>query len=323
MELIRGRHNLRAEHRGSAVTIGNFDGLHLGHQSVLELLKERATVLGLPTLVMTFEPSPREYFRGPDSPPRLMSFREKFEGLAAAGIDRLFCLRFDASIARMPPEGFIQELLVEGLGVCKVVIGDDFRFGRDRAGDFVMLLRAASQYDFRVAKAKPCYVEGERVSSTAIREALAAGDLDRAARLLGRRYSMSGRVVSGRRLGRDLGYPTANLRPGRRVLPLAGVFAAWVHGAAPTPWPAVVSLGTRPTVAGDEPLLEAHLFDFDGDLYDRRIRVEFVARLRDEERFENVAQLTEQMHVDSESARRLLARFESRAVAAPATTDRE
>ena len=307
MELIRGKHNLRPGHRGCAVTIGNFDGLHLGHRAVLERLIARARMLAVPAVVMSFEPTPREYFMGAAAPPRLARFREKFLGLVEQGVDRLFCARFDAAMAGLEPDDFIREYLVDGLGTQYLAVGDDFRFGRNRAGDFATLQAAGKAWGFEVEDTPTRILDGVRVSSTAVRAALAAGDLGLAARLLGRHYGMTGRVIVGRRLGRTLGFPTANLRPGRRVLPVTGVFAVLVRGVGERAWPGVANLGTRPTVDGSEPLLEAHLFDFDGDLYGRRIRVEFVARLRDEQRFDNVAELTAQMRRDAEDARRLLA----------------
>jgi riboflavin kinase / FMN adenylyltransferase len=306
VELIRGKHNLRPSHRGCALTIGNFDGLHLGHRAVLEQLITGARDHALPAVVMSFEPTPREYFLGPAAPPRLASFREKFVGLAAQGVDRLYCARFDASMAGMAPDAFIREYLVEGLGTRLLVIGDDFRFGRNRAGDYGTLQAAGREHGFEVARTAACMLEGRRVSSTAVRTALATGDLEAAARLLGRHYGMSGRVIQGRRLGQSLGFPTVNLRPGRRVLPVTGVFAVLVRGLGDEPWPGVANLGTRPTVDGKEPLLEAHLFDFDGDLYGRRIMVEFVARLRDEQCFGDIGELQAQMHRDAELARRIL-----------------
>lgn len=307
LELIRGKHNLRPGHRGSAVTIGNFDGLHLGHRAVLAGLTEAARERGVPSVVMSFEPTAREYFMGHAAPPRLMRFREKFQALEAAGIDRLFCARFDAAMATLSPEDFIRDYLVEGLGTRYLVIGDDFRFGRDRAGDFDTLRSAGEVHGFEVADTPTRTIDGLRVSSTAVRAALAAGDLDQAKRLLGRHFGMSGRVVEGHRRGRSLGFPTANLRPGRRVLPVTGVFAVLVRGLADAPWPAMANLGIRPTVGGSEPLLEVHLFGFSGDLYGRRIMVDFVARLRDERRFDNLDELAAQLKRDAEQARRILA----------------
>lgn len=289
------------------MTIGNFDGLHLGHRAVLARLTGRAKALGVPSVVMSFEPTPREYFMGAAAPPRLSGFREKFTGLRAQGIDRLFSVRFDAAMAQLEPQAFIDDYLVKGLGTRYLAIGDDFRFGRNRAGDFATLLAAGQEKGFAVEDTPTCQLDGMRVSSTAVRAALAAGDLALATRLLGRYYGMTGRVVRGRRLGRELGFPTANLRPGRRVLPVTGVFAVLVKGLGPEARPAVANLGTRPTVDGSEPLLEAHLFDYSGDLYGQRITVEFVARLRDEQRFDDVECLTAQMHRDRDLARRILA----------------
>jgi riboflavin kinase / FMN adenylyltransferase len=285
LELIRGKHNLRPAHRGCAVTIGNFDGLHLGHRAVLERLTGSARARGLPALVMSFEPTPREYFMGAAAPPRLAGFREKFLALQEQGVDFLFCARFDGAMAALSAADFIREYLVEGLGTRHLVIGDDFRFGKDRAGDFATLQAAGRQHGFDVADTPTRSIDGVRVSSTAVRAALARGDFGLATRLLGRHYEMSGRVLEGRRLGRKLGFPTVNLRPGRRVLPVTGVFAVVVRGVGGHPWPGVANLGTRPTVDGTEPLLEAHLFGFEGDLYGRRITVEFVARMCDERRF--------------------------------------
>lgn len=307
LELIRGKHNLRPGHRGCAVTIGNFDGLHLGHRAVLARLAARASTLGVPSVVMSFEPTPREYFMGADAPPRLARFREKFLGLAEQGVDRLFCARFDAGMATLEPDDFIRDYLVDGLGVRYLAVGDDFHFGKNRAGNFATLQAAGREYGFEVEDTPTRTLDGIRVSSTAVRAALAAGELALATRLLGRHYGMTGRVIEGRKLGRSLGFPTVNVRPGRRVLPVTGVFAVVVKGVTERPWPAVANLGTRPTVGGMEPLLEAHLFDFGGDLYGRRIMIEFVARLRDERHFEDMQGLKTQMHRDAELARQILA----------------
>ena len=260
----------------------------------------------MPALVMCFEPTPREYFAPGQAPPRLTRFREKAELLACLEVDRFLCVPFNAQVADTPPDVFIDKLLVHGLGVRHLVVGDDFRFGRNREGDFALLAEAGRRLGFEVLSTPSYTVDCQRVSSTRIREALAVGDLVAAERLLGRRYSMSGRVIEGARLGRTLGYPTANLKLGRRVSPLDGIFAVRVNGVSEAPWPAVASLGTRPTVDGGEMLLEAHLFDFDGNLYGRHLNVEFVARLRDERRFDSLASLTEQMHVDAARAREIL-----------------
>jgi riboflavin kinase/FMN adenylyltransferase len=306
MELIRGAYNLEARHRGCIATIGNYDGLHLGHQQVLRRLIERAREDGLPSMVMVFEPTPLEFFSGEQAPARLSTLREKIEQCRDIGIDRFFVVRFDWDLAEMSPEQFIRELLVEGIGVRYLVVGDDFRFGRDRSGDFSTLEVTGRSHGFEVVDTPSYSVDGIRVSSTMVREALAKGDLEVAERFLGRHYSMSGRVTRGDRLGRKLGYPTANLQVGRRRSPLTGVYAVRVHGLGPRR-DAVASLGTRPTVGGTEMRLEVHIFDFDEQIYGRHIRVEFVERLRDEQRFESVETMIEQLHRDASRARTLLA----------------
>ncbi len=307
MEFIRGIHNLRSAHRGSVATIGNYDGVHLGHRAVLGSLIETGQRLGLPSVVMCFEPTPQEFFRPQAAPPRLTLLREKFLELEKLGIDRFLCVRFNDRVAALSPDDFVRRLLVDGIGVRHLVVGDDFRFGRDRAGDYHTLVEAGGQHGFDVAHTASFNVDGRRASSTAIRGALASGDLALAGRLLGRPYTMSGRVVRGQQLGRDLGFPTANVRVRRPISPLAGVFAIRVHGLG-EPRPGVASLGTRPTVETGkaELLLESHLFDFDGNIYGRRIEVEFVERLRDELRFQKVEALMEQMREDARRARDIL-----------------
>lgn len=306
MELIRGIHNLRPRHRGSVASIGNYDGMHLGHQQVLSQLVERAGQHGLPSVVMCFEPTPREFFTRDKAPMRLSSFREKFLRVAEQGVDRFFCVRFDARVAAMTPEAFIRDLLVDGIGVRHLVVGDDFRFGHGRAGDFHTLVEAGARFGFAVDDTPSYSIDGQRVSSTAVRDALGDGDMARARRLLGRNYTMSGRVVHGERLGRQLGFPTANIRVGHRSSPLRGVFAVRVSGLGPVR-DAVANLGTRPTVNGREMLLEVHIFDFSETIYGRRISVEFVHRLRDEQRFASVRDMTVQLEQDAREARRLLA----------------
>ena len=306
MELIRGIHNLRPRHRGSVASIGNYDGMHLGHQQVLGQLVERAREYALPSVVMCFEPTPREFFTRDKAPMRLSSFREKFLRVAEQGVDRFFCVRFNAGVAAMTPGAFIRDLLVDGIGVRHLVVGDDFRFGHERAGDFHTLVEAGARFGFAVDDTPSYSVDGQRVSSTAVRDALAEGDMVRARRLLGRNYAMSGRVVHGERLGRQLGFPTANIRVGHRSSPLRGVFAVRVSGLGPVR-DAVANLGTRPTVNGREMLLEVHIFDFSETIYGRRIGVEFIDRLRDEQRFASVEAMTEQLERDARQARRLLA----------------
>lgn len=306
MELIRGIHNLRPRHRGSVASIGNYDGMHLGHQQVLRQLVERAREYALPSVVMCFEPTPREFFTRDKAPMRLSSFREKFLRVAEQGVDRFFCVRFNADVAAMTPEAFIRDLLIDGIGVKHLVVGDDFRFGHQRAGDFDTLLEAGARLGFAVDDTPSYSVDGQRVSSTAVRDALGAGDMIRARRLLGRNYTMSGRVVHGERLGRQIGFPTANIRVGHRSSPLRGVFAVRVRGLGPVR-DAVANLGTRPTVDGREMLLEVHIFDFSETIYGRRIGVEIIDRLRDEQRFASVEEMTEQLERDARQARQLLA----------------
>ncbi len=303
MEFIRGLYNLRPRHRRAVLTIGNFDGVHLGHRAILEQLC-RVREGGSRTSVMLFEPTPREYFAGTAAPARLMRLREKLEVLASLGVDQVLCLRFGPALAGMSPSAFVRELLVEGLGVRHVLVGEDFRYGARRAGNLAGLRGAGQRHGFAVSAAATVTRHGMRVSSTTVREALAAGDFALAAGLLGRPYAMSGRVVHGAKLGRTLRYPTVNIPVRRLVSPLHGVYAVRVAGVeAGRSLPGVASLGTRPTVNGEGLLLEVHLFDFDGDLYGRRLSVEFVAWLRGEERFESLAALERQMDLDASAAR--------------------
>ncbi|KPK58041.1 MAG: FMN adenylyltransferase [Gammaproteobacteria bacterium SG8_31] len=305
MELIRGIHNLKPRHRGCVATIGNYDGLHLGHRQVLRQLREQAAADGLPSLVMSFEPTPLEFFCGENAPARLSTFREKVEQFREIGIDRFFCVHFTWEVAEMSPEQFIRALLVGGIDVRHLVVGDDFRFGRDRSGNFDTLLASGRSYGFEVVDTPSFSVNGMRVSSTVVRDALARGDLELAERMLGRRYSMSGRVIRGDQLGRQLGYPTANMRVHRQKSPLKGVYAVRVGGLGEVR-DAMASLGTRPTVDGREMRLEVHIFDFDEDIYGSHLRVEFVARLRDEQRFDSVELMAEQLARDAQSARDIL-----------------
>lgn len=288
----------------TAVTLGNFDGVHRAHQHMLKRVLEVAAQRDLASCVVTFEPTPREFFDPATAPARLMTLTEKHAAFVHLGIDHHLSVRFDRRVASMSAEQFSQQLLADTVGARHVVTGYDFRFGRRREGDVDRLRSDGSKLGFEVEQIA-AQREGDLViSSTAVRDALASGDLDAAARLLGARYSMSGRVVRGQQLGRTLGYPTANLRPGRRVLPLEGVFAVEVcDGASLRQHPAVASLGTRPTVNGRGHLLEVHLFDFQGNLYGRRLRVSFVRKLRDEARFSSLEAMTEQMHRDASEAR--------------------
>lgn len=291
---------------GSVVCIGAFDGLHLGHRALLRHAKDRACALGVPAIALSFEPLPREFFATAAPPPRLILPRAKFEGLRSLGADHVGLLRFDAQMAAMSPEKFVDRVLVQRLGAREVHVGPGFRFGQRRAGDLDTLRAAGGARGFSAHAIDSVLLDGERVSSTRIRAALQAGDFESVARLLGRYYAIGGKVVHGRRLGRTLGFPTANLRFAGKTPALRGIYATWVHGVGPQPMPSVSSFGTRPTVGGVEPLLEAHLFDFDGDLYGRRIDVEFVAKLRDEEKFDDLPTMVAQMHRDAAQARRML-----------------
>ena len=306
MELVRGLANLRDPHRGSVVTIGNYDGVHRGHQHMLATVTARARELGMPATVVTFEPTPREYFEGDSAPARLMRLREKLEALPLYGVDRVVVLRFDRRMQAMGADEFVERLLVRGLGARHVVVGHDFHYARRREGNIDTLRAAGDRHGYTVEEVGRFLVDGERVSSSLVREALGRGDLARAGLLLGRPYRMAGRVRRGQQLGRRLGYPTANLALHRKVVPLWGVFAVRVSGAGLVDHPAVASLGTRPTIDGTEPLLEVHVFDHDGDLYGRYLDVDFVRRLRDERRFESLDSLVEQMHRDAAEARELL-----------------
>ena len=305
MQLIRGLNGLGERQRGCVVTIGTFDGIHLGHQALLERVAAHARRLARPSMVLTFEPMPREYLAGEDCPARLTTFRERWQVFAALGLEVLWVLRFDEPLRCLSGEGFAR-LLAEQLRAPVVVVGHDFRFGRHGEANAEQLCAAGHRLGFQTEVLPPVMLEGERVSSSAVRAALAAGQFGRATRLLGRPYTISGRVIGGERLGRRLGYPTANLALQRRRSPLEGIFAVRVHGIAHEALPAVASLGRRPTVNGGEPLLEVHVFDFSADLYGRRLEVEFVAKLRDEERFADLDALVAQMHRDAQAARAIL-----------------
>ncbi|WP_421682476.1 bifunctional riboflavin kinase/FAD synthetase [Stutzerimonas urumqiensis] len=303
MQLVRGLHNLGPRLGGCVATIGNFDGVHRGHQAILARLRERAAELGLPSCVVIFEPQPREFFSPDQAPPRLTRLREKLELLASFGVDRVLCLAFNRRLRELSAAEFVGTVLVDGLGIRHLEVGDDFRFGCDRAGDFAFLQRAGAAEGFSVEAAKTIEVSGERVSSSRIREVLAAGDLATAERLLGRPYSICGRVLHGQKLGRQLQAPTANIQLKRRRPPLAGVYAVSVEVDG-RPRQGVANIGMRPTVKSDgQAHLEAHLLDFCADLYGRRLRVVFRHKLRDERRFDSLAELKAAIEADVAAAR--------------------
>ena len=305
MELIRGAAELPSRHGGCVVTIGTYDGLHLGHQALIARTRERAAQRGEPAVLLTFEPMPREFLTPEDPPARLTTFRERWRILSGAGLDYLWLLRFDEALRNLCAEDFAQ-LLVRRVRASTVGVGHDFRFARKGEATAAVLEAAGGRLGFGVDVVPAVSLAGERISSSGVRAALACADFARAGRWLGRPYSMRGRVIAGKRLGRDLGFPTANLALGRRRAPVAGIFAVQVHGVAAAPRPGVASLGTRPTVDGTEALLETHVFDFDEDLYGREIEVEFAAKLRDERRFATLAALSAQMERDAADARRIL-----------------
>jgi len=295
---------------GTVITIGNFDGVHRGHRAVIQQAAERAAALGLPLVVVIFEPLPREYFaesKGIEPVARLTRLRERFVAFEALGVvDRLVLMPFNAELAGMPAEGFVEELLVGALGARHVVIGDDFRFGARRAGDFGLLESMASRLGFGVERAVTVTLDGERVSSTRVRAALEERNVVSAARLLGHPYFLCGRVMHGDKRGRQLGFPTANIALRRRLSPLRGVFLVRMRGIDGGPRYGVANIGTRPTVDGGEARLEVFLLDFDGDLYGQLVNVEFLADIRDERRFESLDALVEQIGADVAEARRLI-----------------
>jgi riboflavin kinase/FMN adenylyltransferase len=293
--------------QGSVVCIGAFDGVHRGHAALLAHARRRAQARGLPLVVVSFEPLPRQHFQGRDAVPRLTSPRQRL-GLLLRHCDAVGFLRFGRALAQTRAEDFVRRVLVGRLAAREVWVGPGFRFGHERRGDLAMLQAIGAAGGFGAHAIEAHGDGGERISASRIRAALSAGDFDAAGHLLGRPFAMEGHVVRGQQLGRRLGYPTANLKIRWGRAPVHGIFAVRVHGAGLAHWPAVASLGTRPTVAGVEPLLEAHLFDFDGDLYGRMLSVEFVAKLRDELKFDGLDPLVQQMHRDAAMAREILAR---------------
>lgn len=307
LQLHRDVDGPRLAPQGSVVAIGAFDGLHLGHQAILAEVRQRAEAQGLVPAVITFEPLPRAFF-SKEPVPRLSGMREKAEGMTAAGIDQLLSLRFDEALTQMSAEDFVRRVIVGRLVAREVWVGEDFRFGHRRGGDFALLQSMGAELGFTAHAVAPVLVDGERVSSTRVRQLLGESRFADAATLLGRPFVIDGHVEYGKQLGRTLGYPTANVHLPERVSPVRGIFAVRIGvGEGPCSWPGVASLGVRPTVNEvAEPLLEAHLFDFSGDLYGMRIAVEFVRKLRDEEKFDGLDALTAQMRQDEIAARQAL-----------------
>ncbi len=313
MKVFRGLPNAEAR-RPCALTIGNFDGVHRGHRALLARVREAASRLGIETAVMTFEPHPREYFAqqagdATRAPHRIANLRDKLQALQGCGIDRVIVEHFNTSFASQAPQRFIEEVLVDGLHVKWLIVGDDFRFGAKRAGDFRMLAEAGQRFGFEVV-ALPAVMHREtRISSSAVRNALHAGDFAHAEELLGHPYAISGHVQHGRKLGRTIGFPTLNLKIAHKRPAVSGIFVVQVHGLAEHPLPAVASLGVRPTVEDNgRVLLEAHIFDYAGDCYGRLVRVEFLQKLRDEEKYDTLDALTQAIDNDACAAREFFAR---------------
>ncbi len=314
MRLIRGLTNLKRLSgqagsplaSGCVATIGNFDGVHLGHKTIIDQVKQKAAQLGVPSVVMIFEPQPREFFQGDEAPPRLMPFRQKFEALLAEGVDVVLCIRFDETFRSYSGMGFIEDVLVSGLGVRHLVVGDDFRFGCDRAGDFRLLQSVGQERGFTVENTRTVTVDGERVSSTRVRNALNVNGLEEAERLLGHPYRIHGRIVYGRQLGRQLNAPTANILL-NQMPALRGVYVVRARLETGEWCDGVANIGLRPTVDGKRPSLEVHLFDFAGTLYGQHLEVVFRHGLRDEVKFDSVDELRQQIARDFDNARAWLA----------------
>lgn len=304
MELLRGLKGMRPQDRPCVATIGAFDGVHLGHQTVISQLAEQGRKYDLPTVVVTFEPLPREYLAADKAPARLQSFRERFSALAALGVDKLLCLPFNEALRQMSATQFADRIFVQGLGIRSLVLGDDFRFGHDREGGFSFMRKLGESEGFDTLATQTIEFAGDRISSTRLRAALAAGDFDTSRACLGRDYEMSGRVVYGRQLGRQIGTPTANIALRRSSVPLSGVFAVTVEGAGLQNVWAIANVGVRPTVAkGAVANLEVHILDGAHQLYGQRLNVRFLHKLRDEQRFESVDLLKAQIQQDIEGAR--------------------
>ncbi len=302
MKLIRGLYNLRQPLPASAVTIGNFDGVHRGHQLVISQLQRVAAEASLPTVVIIFEPQPIEYFALDKAPKRLARFREKIAYLKAQQIDYLLCLHFDHALAEQSAEEFVQKILLESLNTRHLVIGDDFHFGKNRQGNFEYLQQNSAHFGFTVDETETLMEDGERVSSTRIRHCIEQGDFEKAAELLGRPYSLSGRVAHGQKLGRQLRYPTINIKMGDKTLIVKGIFAVRVKGIDNRVLEGVASIGTRPTVAGVDTILEVYILDFDQDVYGYSVEVEFLHKIRDEQKFDSLEELTVHIGRDTENA---------------------
>ena len=301
VQLVRGEQLQNIP--GAVVAIGNFDGIHLGHQILIAKIKEKAKQLGLSSVVLTFEPHPKEFFSPSKTMPRLMRITEKWLVLEKLGIDYVCCLPFNKNLASQSPEDFVKNILLKKLNAKAIIVGDEFRFGSKRAGDIHTLTMLGEQLGFSVEAVSQFMKDDVRVSSSRVRDALANADFDEVKKLTGRSYCLTGRVAHGEKLGRQLGYPTANIFLHRLHVPLMGIFVVQVHGLSEQPLPAVASLGYRPTFGGTQVLLEVHVFDFDQDIYRKRVTVEFLEKIRDEAKFDDAQSLIIQMNKDAEIAR--------------------
>lgn len=305
MEFIRGIYNIKPEHQDCVATIGNFDGIHLGHQTLLNKLIHKSKELNWPSLVITFEPQPNEYFATQKNVPRLMRFREKLDAFKDIGIDRVLCVPFKDSIAIQIAEVFVRSVLVEKLAVKYVLVGDDFHFGFKRMGNYQLLQSMGEKYHFKTECLATYQLYGERVSSTRVRHLLERGKMEEVRELLGRPYSMKGKIAHGDKRGRLLGVPTANISLHRKVVPIRGVFAVEMVGLTENPLPGVANIGNRPTVDGDSrTLLEVHLLDFDQDIYGKTVEIRFLHKFRDEKQFANFEDLKTQIYQDIEAAKK-------------------
>ena len=302
MKLFRGLYNLTRPLPASAVTIGNFDGVHRGHQLVISQLKKVAGEADLPTVVIIFEPQPIEFFAPEKAPKRLSRFREKIAYLKAQEIDYLLCLRFDRALASLSAEAFVQQILLDRLGTRHLVVGDDFHFGKNRQGNFEYLQTNSDRFGFVVDETETLVLDGKRVSSTRIRECIRRDDFTKARELLGRPYSLGGKIAHGQKLGRKLGYPTINIKMGDKTLIVKGIFAVSVKGIDNRVLQGVASIGTRPTIDGVDTILEVYLLDFDEDVYGRTVEVEFLYKIRDEEKFDSLEALSVAIGRDTERA---------------------
>ncbi len=303
MQLIRGLHNLTQALPSCAVTIGNFDGIHLGHQHVLEQLKVAAIRRNIPSAVVIFEPQPIEYFAPDKAPKRLARFREKYNYLKLHEIDYLLCLKFDHKLAQLEANEFVKSILTDGLNTSHLVIGDDFRFGKNRLGDFALLRELGRESGFDVEYSDTLLIDDSRVSSTRIRESIQNDNFLQAERLLGRPYSLSGKVSHGKKLGRELGFPTINIKMGDKTMIVKGIFAVRVKGIDNRVLRGVASIGTRPTVNGVDTILEVYILDFDQDVYGYSVEVEFLYKIRDEEKFDSLEELSRHIKKDIDQAK--------------------